>query len=399
MEGEPIDNGAVAIVGNQISAVSSFDGVRASHGGEVLDLGEQILLPGLINAHCHLDYTCLRGTIAPQASFTGWIRAINSIKAGLTEEDYLSSIAAGFAEAEKFGTTTLVNLEAFPQLLMRMKRPSLRTWWCAEMIDIRTPISARELWHQLHLWFETHPEWLGGFGLAPHALYTASAQLFSDAAQLSQKNSTLLTTHLAESREEARMFRGAAGPLFDFLQRIGRPMEDCGNETPLSFLLRNQAVGKDWIIAHLNELAESDFALLSNAARFQIVHCPRSHSFFNHAPFAFQKLRGLGFNVCLGTDSLASNSSLSLFSEMRELRRKEPSIAARDLVAMVTSGAADAISQSHSLGKIRAGFQADLIAFPYGGSLANAFDSIVAFDQEIRWMMVNGEVLTNSLSR
>ncbi|HEY5953456.1 MAG TPA: amidohydrolase family protein, partial [Terrimicrobiaceae bacterium] len=175
MVGKPIENGAVAIAGNRITGVGPFEEVRASHGGEVLDLGEQILLPGLINAHCHLDYTLLRNKIPPQKSFTDWIRAINASKAELSEDDYVASIDSGLAEAQKFGTTALLNLEAFPELLPRISRPPLRIWWCAEMIDIRKRVPVTEVSENLREWFQSHPEWLGGFGLAPHAPFTASA--------------------------------------------------------------------------------------------------------------------------------------------------------------------------------------------------------------------------------
>ena len=115
----------------EIAGVGRFEEVRASHGGEVLDLGEQILLPGLINAHCHLDYTLLRGKIPPQESFTDWIRAINAEKAKLTAKDYVASIDAGFAEAQRFGTTTIVNLKAFPELLAADRGRRSATWWFA----------------------------------------------------------------------------------------------------------------------------------------------------------------------------------------------------------------------------------------------------------------------------
>jgi cytosine/adenosine deaminase-related metal-dependent hydrolase len=394
MAGEPIENAAVAIAGNRIAGVGRFEEIRASYAGEVLDLGEQILLPGLINAHCHLDYTLLRGHIPPQKSFTDWIRAINASKAALSEEDYVASIDAGLAESRKFGTTTLLNLEAFPELLPRLPRPPLRVWWCAEMIDVRKPASVSEVSENLAYWFESHPEWLGGFGLAPHAPFTASAQLFSAASEISRKHQVPITTHVAESREEMLMFRDASGPLYDFLKSIGRPMDDCGGKTPLSFLLQCQAPDEHWIVAHLNELTEGDFDLLARAKRFHIAHCPRSHTFFEHTPFELRKLRALGFNICLGTDSLASNSSLSLFSEMRELLRKEPRISPREVFTMVTVNAARAIGQEDSLGQISCGFRADLIAIPSAETGAAVFDTIVAFEGTIPWMMVNGEILS-----
>ena len=81
MDGAPIENGAVAVSGNRIVDVGRFDDIKTRNAGNTVDLGEQVLLPGLINAHCHLDYTCLRGKIPPQKSFTEWIRAINAEKA------------------------------------------------------------------------------------------------------------------------------------------------------------------------------------------------------------------------------------------------------------------------------------------------------------------------------
>lgn len=393
MEDEPIENGAVAVEGNRIVRVGRFEEVKADHGAEILDLGEQILLPGLINGHCHLDYTMLRGKIPPQESFTDWIRAINAHKAALQEGDYLTAIADGLAEAQNFGTTTLVNLEAFPELLRHLPRPSLRTWWSVEMIDVRRPALVNEVAEHLFDWFKSHPEYLGGIGLAPHALYTASAQLYSDASAISGKQ-LLLTTHLAESHEEMEMFRDASGPLFEFLKAIGRPMDDCGNETPISFLFRRQEIGERWIIAHLNELTEGDFDLLTRTRKFHIAHCPRSHAFMRHAPFALQKLRSLGFNICLGTDSLASNSSFSLFAEMRELLRKEPWISPREVLEMATVNAARAINRADSLGKIRAGFNADLIAIPSAPAGTEFYDAIVAFEGKVPWIMVNGAILS-----
>src|SRR3954464_1930632 len=100
MNGAPIENGAAAITKDRISDVGTFQEVKTRNTGEIVDLGERVLLPGLINTHCHLDYTCLRGKIPAQKSFTEWIRAINAEKANLSPENYVSSINEGFAEAK-----------------------------------------------------------------------------------------------------------------------------------------------------------------------------------------------------------------------------------------------------------------------------------------------------------
>ena len=198
MDGPPIENGAVAISVDQIVDVGKFPQVSKRHPNqEIVDLGEQALLPGLINAHCHLDYTRLRGKIPRQKLFTDWIRAINVEKAKLSPEDYVRSINQGFAEAKRFGTTTIANLTAFPELIAQINEP-IRTWWFAELIDVRDPNRAEEIVDLAVERLKRTKHW----GLAPHAPFTASANLYRRCEEIAKRDKVLLTTHLAESREE-----------------------------------------------------------------------------------------------------------------------------------------------------------------------------------------------------
>src|SRR6184192_2050800 len=397
MDGAPIENGAVAVSGNQIADVGKFDEIRARNAGEIVDLGEQALLPGLINAHCHLDYTCLRGKIPPQKSFADWIRAINTEKANLSAKDYLASINEGFAEAKGFGTTTIANLTAFPELIPKISAP-IHTWWFAELIDVRAPDRAGEIVELAIESLKSAHNW----GLAPHALFTASKNLYRRCEEIALRDNILLTTHLAESLEEMEMFHHASGPLYEFLKSIGRPMNDCGKSTPLELFLgalpstslrtgSGRALSQ-CIVAHLNEVTESDFNLLERSERrFHVVHSPRSHDYFKHRRFPFEKLHTLGFNICLGTDSLASNESLSLFDEMRAFRRSEPGISPNKILEMVTVNPARALRQENTLGRIRRGFRADLLAVRCN-ERDTPFEQILEFDGSVDWIMVNGKL-------
>lgn len=399
MDGPPVENGAIAVSENRIVDVGRFDDIKTRNAGNSVDLGEQVLLPGLVNAHCHLDYTCLRGKIPPQNSFTDWIRAINAQKSELSSKHYIASINDGFEEAKRFGTTTIANLTAFPELVAHIQ-PPIRTWWFAELIDVRMPERANEIVDSAieslgRTRFEpVLNEVEGGapWGLAPHALFTASEDLFRRCEEIAQRELLLLTTHLAESREEMEMFRDGSGPLYEFMESIGRPMNDCGNKTPLELFVETGAgrARSHWIVTHLNESTESDFDLLTRSnSKFHVVHCPRSHNYFGHSAFAFDRLRSLGFNVCLGTDSLASNESLSLFDEMRAFQKNFPWVSPDEILQMVTINPARALQQESALGKIRGAALADLIAIPFKGG--DLFEEIVAFTGE-PWMMVAGRV-------
>ncbi len=230
------------------------------------------------------------------------------------------------------------------------------------------------------------------WGLAPHALFTASADLYRHCEEVTRAKNILLTTHLAESREEMSMFRDASGSLYEFMKGIGRPMDDCGHETPFALFVGRRALSGRWIIAHLNELAASDFDLLARSTgKFHVVHSPRSHGYFAHSRFPFEKLQAFGFKICLGTDSLASNEDLSLFAEMRAFQKNEPRTSPEEIVSMVTVNPARALRQKDALGKIRRGFCADLIAIPCARS-TNALEEIIAFDRPVDWTVLDGKI-------
>ncbi|MEI9894478.1 MAG: amidohydrolase family protein [Chthoniobacter sp.] len=145
MDGPPIENGAVAIEGNRVVAVAPCRICNGVSEGPVLDIGERVLLPGLINAHCHLDYSMMRGAIARPKQFTAWVQRINALKRSLDSADYLAAIQRGFGELRKWGTTSVCNIEAFPELMTRLGPSPVRTWWFYEMIDIRHRITTDDV--------------------------------------------------------------------------------------------------------------------------------------------------------------------------------------------------------------------------------------------------------------
>jgi cytosine/adenosine deaminase-related metal-dependent hydrolase len=393
MDGPPLENGAVVIDGSEIVAVGPAADLARGH--EVLDLGEMALLPGLINAHCHLDYTMMRGAILPQHTFTAWVQRINAIKRSLDSEDYMEAIAQGFRELMKWGTTTVCNIESFPELMPHLPPPPMRTWWFYEMIDVRHRITTEDVVAGALAFFQHRGSALANFGLSPHAPFTASTSLYRLANDCAQSFHMPLTTHLAESREEYEMFRSARGPMHDFMTSIQRPMRDCGGTTPFSHLWESGAINGQWLLVHMNELSEDDLQLLASLPRGggpHIVHCPGSCAYFQHTPFQFRRLHEMGVNLCVGTDSLASTDSLSLPGELRRVWRAEPWLTAEQLLQMVTTNPARALRRGSQLGKIAPGAWADLIALPVSGNVASVHEEIVRFERPIPWMMIDGQI-------
>lgn len=359
----PLSHGAVRVEGEKIIAVGPAADLVPLPGEEVVDLGACTLLPGLINAHCHLDYTRFRGAIAPKQSFTEWIKNINALRRSFTTQDYIESISEGFQMLVRSGTTTVANIEAFPELLPHLPVPPLRTWWFLELIDVRKRIDQDGALLGAMSFFDLHTDWLGGFGLSPHAPYTASVDLYRLARACGDKYGMLSTTHIAESLEEHEMFSHARGPLHDFLGSLGRDNSDCGHGSALSHLVEHGVIGGNCLIAHLNYLQDYDYELVTRTGA-SVVHCPKCHTYFGHAPFQMKALRDCGVNVCLGTDSLASNNSLDMRSEMREAQEFH-GLSDRDALEMGTLHAARALGQAGRIGEISPGSLADLVAFPH----------------------------------
>ncbi len=401
---DPIPHGAVRVEGAQIVAVGPATELKAQPGEEVVNLGACTLLPGLINAHCHLDFTKFKGAIQPRQSFTEWIKTINALRRSFSSADYLESIAEGFELLAKGGVTTVANIEAFPELLPQLPVPSLRTWWFLELIDVRSRINEDETLMGALSFFEKHPEWLGGFGLSPHAPYTASVDLYRLARICGEKYGMLSTTHIAESIEEHEMFSHAKGPLYDFLASLGRDNSDCGHGSALSHLVEHGVIGSNCIIAHLNYLQDYDYELMAQSGA-SVVHCPKCHTYFGHAPFPLKALRSYGVNVCLGTDSLASNNKLDMRSEMREVQ-KFNDLTDRDVLEIVLLNGAKALGQTGKLGQLSPGSIADMVAFPYPEEEAGAEEGTVETDpyhrvvqsrEEPNLLLINGRKLETRL--
>lgn len=354
MDGPPIRDGSVVVEGDRVAAVSCSGNVPD------LDLGDAVLFPGLINAHCHLDYTGMVGLVPWRGEFRDWILQITALKKQWTEEQFVASINRGLAESVRTGTTSVVNIECFPKLVARLSPTPLRVWWCVELLDLTWGEDSRRMVEDAARWLGSQPHG----GLAPHAPYTTSAPLYRLAARTARERGWVLTTHVAESRGENKMFRGP-----------------CESVT----LAGLGVLGPNCLLAHANHVDEAEVESLVHSGA-SVVHCPRAHRFFRRDAAPWELWRRHGVNVCLGTDSLASNESLDMRAEMRALTQLQ----AREVLEMATVNAARALNCADKLGKIAVGGWADLAAVPLTG---DPYESVVRSEKPVCFSMVGGKVV------
>ncbi len=394
----PLREGAVLVSGRRIAAVGRWRDLSARNRKETLDLGEAVLMPGLVNAHCHLDYTDMAGQFPPPKAFSDWLKLITATKVGWSRADYVASWLKGAGMLVRTGTTTVADIEAVPQLLPEVwKATPLRVFSFLELIGIKGQRQPQDIVQEAVERIDALKAFHRGVGLSPHAPYSTVPELMRLTARAARQRRWRLTTHLAESALEYEMFARGRGDMFDWLQRSGRDMSDCGLGSPVQHLERCGALGGRLLAAHANYLGRHDAALLARR-KVQVVHCPRCHFYFHHHPFPLRRLLRAGVNVCLGTDSLASvyqprrqHVELSLFEEMRALARSKPWLSPRKIIRMATLGGARALGMKGQIGELSPGALADLIAVPFTGKVADIHEGVLHHTGHVAASMIDGQ--------
>lgn len=397
MGNPPMENGAVVVNGSRIHSVCRWADLISARRRQVVDLGESVLLPGFVNCHCHLDYTAMSGQIPPPRRFVDWIQAIVAIKSAWSRAQFVESWVAGARMLEQSGVTSVLNIESVPELLPEVWRTTaLRLCSCLELINVQSPEAAKPLVRAaVQKSRELESPHGNRCGLSPHALYTATDELFLSARDEARSQSRLLTTHVAESAEEDAMYRFATGPLFDWIQTRGQTAH-CGEGSPVSILDRLGYFRAPVVAAHVNYLAPEDERILADR-NVAVAHCPRSSRYFDHAPFPWRRLRNAGVNIALGTDSLASTSKtgktnprLDFFAEFACLAGQSDAPSPHEILQFATMNGAKALCRQNELGQLSPGFLADAIAIPYAGRTESFAEAIVHHQGGVFASMIHG---------
>jgi 5-methylthioadenosine/S-adenosylhomocysteine deaminase len=236
-------------------------------------------------------------------------------------------------------------------------------------------------------------------GLSPHAPYSLSEPLLLRCGELLQRRRLPATIHLAESPEEVTYIGLGLGPIAtELLPAVGRhsPSHRVCGESPVALLDRAGLLSEQLLAVHLVHVGMSDLKLLRQRD-VALAVCPRSNHYLKVGTAPLSRFLAASLRVGLGTDSLASNETLSLWDEMRFAHRLYgEAVTPQQLVTMATLGGADALGMAGTIGSLTPGKRADLVALaidrlddtdPYGSLLSQASDSVIVFS------MVEGNIL------
>ncbi len=362
-EGSPVRNGWIQVEGNRIVATGSASGLP--EGVPVQRFAGCALLPGLVNAHCHLELTTLQGRLDSGNSFPVWVEQLRAYTAGLDSTSYHHAAYEGVRQLLAGGCTTVLDVGNTGDALPVLAASPLRAFACVETLGL-DPALAEPRFDAARSRIESHRGEKGlptdrfRPGIAPHAAYSMSPELLRRVLDHQKSLGLPVTIHAAESREEAEMFASGTGPLADYCRRIYPDAPRHHGTSPVRWLEANGLFPDGLILVHGNILDEADMEILARR-KATVVHCPSSHAFFGHPRFPYEALRARGINVALGTDSLASGDSLSMLEQMRLFAEAYPEVPLDEILTLASTHGAHALGLS-DVGVLKAGNQADFIA-------------------------------------
>jgi len=379
----PIENGCVSVApdGNIVYVGST----SAAPPGDDRDLGDCVLMPGIINAHTHLELTSMRGFLE-DLCFNDWIDKLRSSrKEALTDEMLLDSARFGIVEGLHAGITTYADTCSTGLVMQAMIEMGVRGIMyqetfgsapeqCEDSMNVLRAAISRLLPLQTGL---------VRLGVSPHAPYTISDSLYAASADLAREAGLPMGLHIAESVSEQQIVCDAAGPFADEWRLRGLTVVPRAR-TPVALLEATGCLSNTTLLIHCVQLDSEDIETIRRHG-CSVAHCPASNAKFGHGIAPVADLLAKGVTVGLGSDSVASNNRIDILEEarlailfQRAVKRTERALTAQQALELATIGGARALGIDDKVGSLEVGKEADLAAFPLSAARATPVGDIVA---------------------
>jgi aminodeoxyfutalosine deaminase len=365
-----------------------YNGVDAT----AQNLGPVAIIPGLINAHTHLEFSGQPFPTTPIEPFADWIRGVVAQRRQAPADYPREALAAGLGELRTSGTIgfgEIVTYDLSRADLGEVVSPctnnptaKIEGRFFREVFTLKPEnISAQMALAQKHL--QVAQELGLAAGLSPHAPYTVHPQLFSEVIALAKGEGVPVAMHLAETQDELQLLTEGTGSLAQLLQDFDLwPNGVFGNRT-VRTELEGLAQCVSGLVIHGNYLTPDELKWIAEQPNLTLVYCPRTHAGFGHRDHPWRRLIELGGRVALGTDSRASNPDLSILRELQFLQAAHPDLSPLDLLPLATTIAGSALELKNCSGRLIRGepFLATLVRSP-SHSLEQDWTNLLSADNE-----------------
>ncbi len=363
----PVENGTVVESDGLIIYVGPRSGAPP---GEDTDLGEAILLPGLVNTHTHLELTAMRGFLE-NCQFTEWIDKLRQSRNEVMDaEALLDSARLGIVEGVEAGITTYADTSSSGVVMQAMRDAGVRGIMYQEVFapdPVNAETAIRELEDRVESLQAGQTE-LVTLGVSPHAPYTVSDPLYDAAARFANSRQLPLAMHIAESEAELDLVAKGTGEFADRWKRRGIAVS-IRSRSPIALLEDRGALDRGPLLIHCVRVDADDIEIMARR-RCSVAHCPASNAKFGHGIAPLLPLLAAGIRVGIGSDSVASNNRMDILDEARlsvlihrAATRRHDAFGAHDALQLATIGGARALGLDSRVGSLEVGKDADLAAF------------------------------------
>jgi cytosine/adenosine deaminase-related metal-dependent hydrolase len=372
--GTQVSNGWVTATGGRFVETG-----RGTPPSAARDLGDVVLLPGLVNAHTHLELSWLEGRVPPQDSMDAWIRTMMGIRrtgpAG-GEAFVTSTMRAAITTMRATGTVLVGDISNSLASLAPLAEASMAATIFHEILGFR-PTDPAGMVREAHARLAHHPitrspdrRW----SVVAHAPYSTSPALFREIAAR-HEGPAPLAVHLAESNEEMEFLQTGRGPIRDMLDAL-----EVWDEAwvppgahPVKYLKDLGYLQQGTLLVHGVHLGPLDLEQARDA-RAVVVTCPRSNVWVGGGVPPVARFYASGVHVAIGTDSLASVDTLNMFDELAALRRLAPEVEAARLLESATRVGAESLGYGSEFGSIATGKRALCVAVTVPPTLTRGAD-------------------------
>ncbi len=311
--------------------------------GHVIDHGPGVIIPPLINSHTHLDLTGLKGKVPFENGFSSWVKKLIHMREIMGEKVLAKSSLDGIDELIKSG--------------------------CCVVGDISTFDSTWDIISKSNMYGVNFKEFIGNFlpekiscnikgrnliaSVAGHAPHTTSPELVASLKKISNRYSLPFSIHLAESLDEIDFFATGKGAWADLLKERGIDFSlwNISVKTPVGHLKQRGILDKKTIAVHLLYATEKDIKIIADTGT-RVSLCPRSNFNLHKRLPPLEKILKAGIKPSLGTDSLASVDSLSVFDEMTYTASSFPGVSPEAIFDMGTINGAAALGMDKRSGSL-----------------------------------------------
>lgn len=313
--------------------------VTSGRAAGAIDLGAVALIPGLVNAHTHLEFSLFADPIPTAGRFTDWIRSVVKYRREHPENPP-AAIRSGVIESIRAGTTLIGEIATVGWSDADYSSSGFHGCIFQEVLGlgderVATQFAVTESIAAKHCTTPAGAPF--DFGLSPHAPYSVHPDLFQNTVRMATDHKLPIAMHLAETTAELDLLTNGTGDFRDLLTDFGVWRDGIfGGQRPLDYL-HALAGCQRVLVIHGNYLDDEELQFLASQPNMTLVYCPRTHAAFGHTPHPWQRVLELGGRVAIGTDSRASNPDLSLFAELQFLAARHPEISHLELLRLGTT--------------------------------------------------------------